>query len=44
MHCCSNLQGSVWKELHICPDVHNAVFAWVHYRQVRLFCLQACYI
>ena len=25
----------MWKELQISPDVHNAVFAWVHYRQVR---------
>jgi hypothetical protein len=32
----SALQGSVWRELQIGPDVHNAVFAWVHYRQVRL--------
>ncbi|PRW45372.1 hypothetical protein C2E21_5977 [Chlorella sorokiniana] len=29
----SALQGSVWRELQIGPDVHNAVFAWVHYRQ-----------
>ena len=28
------LQGSVWRQLQIPPDVHNAVFAWVHYRQV----------
>lgn len=27
------LQGSVWRQLQITPDVHSAVFAWVHYRQ-----------
>ena len=29
-------QGTVWKQLQVTPDVHNAVFAWVHYRQVGL--------
>lgn len=28
-------QGSVWPQLQISSDVHCAVFAWVHYRQVR---------
>ncbi|KAL4437302.1 hypothetical protein ABPG75_004441 [Micractinium tetrahymenae] len=27
------LQGTVWQQLQITGDVHNAVFAWVHYRQ-----------
>ncbi|PSC73790.1 hypothetical protein C2E20_3044 [Micractinium conductrix] len=27
------LQGAVWKELGISGDVHNAVYAWVHFRQ-----------
>ncbi|EFN53089.1 hypothetical protein CHLNCDRAFT_137406 [Chlorella variabilis] len=27
------LQGTVWRQLQITPDVHNAVFAWVHFRQ-----------
>lgn len=28
------VQGSVWQQLQVSGDVHNAVFAWVHYRQV----------
>jgi hypothetical protein len=30
------LQGGVWRQLGITPDVHSAVFAWVHYRQFAL--------
>jgi hypothetical protein len=26
----------VWRQLGITPDVHSAVFAWVHYRQFAL--------
>lgn len=32
--CWTLLQGSVWQQLQISGDVHSAVFAWVHYRQV----------
>ena len=28
------LQGPAWRQLGVTPDVHSAVFAWVHYRQV----------
>ncbi len=36
------LQGKVWSQLEITPDVHNAVFAWVHYRQVCQPALLPC--